>query len=92
MPGPKAANDGVDADPKPGQLTEPPLPLTLRENEVLGHLGRGLLYKEIAEKMGISFAKVHKLQHKIFTKLRVGNRTEAINKWKRSRVDRHRPR
>jgi len=34
------------------------------------HLANGLLYKEIADKMGISFAKVHKLQHKIFVKAR----------------------
>ena len=57
-------------------------PLTLRENQVMGHLGKGLLYKEIADKMGISFTAVHKLQHKIFVKLHVGNRTEAVNKWK----------
>jgi len=29
----------------------------------------------------MSFSTVHKLQHRIFVKLRVGNRTEAINKW-----------
>jgi|ERR1051326_5244773 DNA-binding NarL/FixJ family response regulator len=56
--------------------------LTLREHELLTHLGKGLLYKEIADRMGISFSKVHKLQHKIFLKLRVSNRTEAVNRWK----------
>ena len=63
-------------------VPESSLTLTLREIEVMGHLGNGLLYKEIADKMGISFAKVHKLQHKIFMKLNVNNRTEAVNKWK----------
>ena len=60
-------------------------PLSGRENEVMKHLRQGLLYKEIADKMGISFTAVHKLQHKIFVKLRVGNRTEAVNKWKSGR-------
>ena len=55
--------------------------LTAREIEVLQYLAKGLLYKEIADKMGVSFSIVHKLQHKIFVKLHVGNRTEAINNW-----------
>ncbi len=56
-------------------------PLTVREIEVIRYLSKGLLYKEIADRMGISFSIVHKLQHKIFVKLHVGNRTEAINRW-----------
>ena len=63
-------------------MRESSLTLTMREIEVMTHLGNGLLYKEIADRMGISFAKVHKLQHKIFMKLNVNNRTEAVNKWK----------
>ena len=55
--------------------------LTVREIEVIRYLAQGFLYKEIADKMGISFSAVHKLQHKIFVKLHVSNRTEAINKW-----------
>ena len=56
-------------------------PLSVREIEVIRYLAQGFLYKEIADKMGISFSIVHKLQHKIFVKLHAGNRTEAINKW-----------
>jgi DNA-binding NarL/FixJ family response regulator len=56
-------------------------PLTVREISVIEYLAKGLLYKEIADEMGISFSSVHKLQHKIFVKLHVGNRTEAVNKW-----------
>jgi NarL family two-component system response regulator LiaR len=55
--------------------------LTSREKEVMKWLEEGLLYKEIADKMGISFSAVHKHQHNIFKKLRVTNRTEAIRKW-----------
>ena len=61
--------------------SDAPSPLTVREIEILRYLAKGFLYKEIADKMGMSFSTVHKLQHRIFVKLRVGNRTEAINKW-----------
>ncbi|MBI1176397.1 response regulator [bacterium] len=56
--------------------------LTPRENELMKCFARGLLYKEAADKLGISHAVVHKLQHKIFAKLHVGNKTEAISKWR----------
>ena len=56
-------------------------PLTVREIEVIGYLAEGFLYKEIADKMGISISIVHKLQHRIYVKLRVSNRTEAIKNW-----------
>jgi DNA-binding CsgD family transcriptional regulator len=81
---------GAGCKDGPGELHKGPLyaaasaarsSLTVREIEVIKYLAKGLLYKEIADKMGISFAIVHKLQHKIFVKLHVGNRTEAINHW-----------
>ena len=56
-------------------------PLTVREIEVIRYLAKGFLYKEIADKMDLSYWTVHKLQHKIYVKLHVSNRTEAINKW-----------
>lgn len=55
--------------------------LTEREAEVMTGLAKGLLYKEIANKLGISFSAVHKRQHRIFRKLRVSNRSEAIMRW-----------
>lgn len=55
--------------------------LSPREIEVMNNLANGLLYKEIAEKLGVSFSAVHKHQHNIFRKLRVMNRTEAVAKW-----------
>ena len=54
--------------------------LSPRENEVLNHLARGLLYKEIAEQLHISTATVRQHIHRIYEKLHVQNRTEAINK------------
>src|SRR5215475_3995842 len=43
-----------------------PIGLSPRERQVMEHLAQGLLYKEIADCMAISYAAVHKHQHKIF--------------------------
>ena len=48
---------------------------------MIEHLAQGLLYKEISDRKNVRYSAVHKLQHKIFVKLRVGNRTEAMVKW-----------
>jgi DNA-binding NarL/FixJ family response regulator len=55
--------------------------LSPREKEVLAGLAEGLLYKEVSEKLGISYSAVHKYQHSIFQKLHVSNRSEAIRLW-----------
>ncbi len=55
------------------------LPLTSREVELLDLLKDGLLYKEIAEQLGITVGTVKQHIHKIYKKLHVNNRTEAIN-------------
>ncbi|MBS1598251.1 MAG: response regulator transcription factor [Bacteroidetes bacterium] len=54
--------------------------LSVRENEVLQLLAYGLLYKEIADQLGISTSTVRQHIHRIYEKLHVQNRTEAINK------------
>jgi DNA-binding NarL/FixJ family response regulator len=54
--------------------------LSNRENEVLQLLSKGLLYKEIADKLQISTGTVRQHIHKIYEKLHVQNRTEALNK------------
>jgi DNA-binding NarL/FixJ family response regulator len=54
--------------------------LSNRENEILQLLSTGLLYKEIAEKLFISVNTVRQHIHKIYEKLHVQNRTEAISK------------
>jgi DNA-binding NarL/FixJ family response regulator len=63
------------------------LALSQREVDVLRGLAEGLLYKEIAAKLGISYSAVHKYQHKLFEKLRVSNRSEAISIWLGATVD-----
>lgn len=63
--------------PAPTGLTE----LSTRENEVLELLAEGLLYKEIADRLGISQNTVGQHVHRIYGKLHVQNRTEALNKY-----------
>ena len=58
------------------------LPLTDREHEILLQLSRGLLYKEIGELLNITTGTVKQHIHKIYDKLQVSNRTEAINRMK----------
>lgn len=54
--------------------------LSVRENEVLLQLSHGLLYKEIADRLEISTSTVRQHIHRIYEKLHVQNRTEALNK------------
>lgn len=57
------------------------LPLTQREYQLLELLSQGLLYKEIATQLSITTGTVKQHIHKIYHKLQVNNRTEAINKY-----------
>lgn len=57
-----------------------PLPLTPREQEVLKYLAQGMLYKEIGDIMGITHGTVKQHIHKIYEKLHVSNKTEAIKR------------
>lgn len=52
--------------------------LTPREIETLEHLAKGLLYKEVAEKMSISVGNLKQKVHVIYKKLEASNRTEAL--------------
>jgi RNA polymerase sigma factor (sigma-70 family) len=57
--------------------------LSPREQEVLDFLSQGLLYKEISEKLGISYETVHTYIRRIYEKLQVRTRTEAVAKFLR---------
>lgn len=54
--------------------------LSKRENEILQLLSKGLLYKEISDQLSISTGTVRQHIHRIYEKLHVQNRTEALNK------------
>ena len=55
--------------------------LTQRESEILEHLVRGQLYKEIATLLDISQETVRKHVYHIYKKLHVNNRVEAFHKF-----------
>ena len=54
--------------------------LTPKEKEILKALSKGLRYKEIADEMKISIETVRSHARKIYEKLQVQSRTEALNK------------
>ncbi len=62
------------ADPSLAELSE-------REQQVLDLLAQGLIYKEIAEKLQISYETVHTYIRRIYEKLQVRTRTEAVAKF-----------
>ena len=57
--------------------------LSPREKEVLDLLSQGLIYKEIADKLSISYETVHTYVRRIYEKLQVRTRTEAVAKFLR---------
>jgi len=56
--------------------------LSLREKDVLEHLSKGLLYKEIAQELGVGTETVKKHLKNIYQKLHVQNKIEAVNKFR----------
>ena len=55
--------------------------LSPREQEVLDFLAKGYLYKEIAEQLNISYGTVHTHIERIFKKLHVRSRSQAVAKY-----------
>jgi DNA-binding NarL/FixJ family response regulator len=73
----------VQSFQRPTSATETTEDLSPREKEVLDCLSQGFLYKEIAEKLGISYETVHTYIRRIYEKLQVRTRTEAVAKFLR---------
>ncbi|MGA9875232.1 MAG: response regulator transcription factor [Solirubrobacteraceae bacterium] len=57
--------------------------LSEREQQVLDLLSHGLMYKEISDKLGLSYETVHTYIRRIYEKLQVRTRTEAVAKFLR---------
>jgi DNA-binding NarL/FixJ family response regulator len=69
----------VQSFQKPVQAPDPGMDnLSPREQEVLDCLAQGLIYKEIADKLGVSYETVHTYIRRIYEKLQVRTRTEAV--------------
>ncbi len=66
--------------PPPGQPRDLSA-LTDREQQVLASLAQGLAYKEIADRLKISFETVRTHVRSIYEKLHVHSRTEAVLKY-----------
>jgi DNA-binding NarL/FixJ family response regulator len=61
----------------------PPTHLLKIEERVLACMAEGALYKEIPERLGITYTQLRRVQHAIFAKLNAQNRTEAVLRWQR---------
>jgi DNA-binding NarL/FixJ family response regulator len=68
---------GIVADPELDQLTP-------REREVLRHIARGYLYKEIAARLGISVKTVEAHVSTVLRKLQLSSRHE-LTRWAAAR-------
>jgi len=67
----------------PDRKVNDDLPLSPRETQILGLLSEGFLYKEISNQLTITLGTVKQHIHKIYEKLEVNNKTEAINLYRR---------
>lgn len=57
-------------------------PLTKRESDVMQLVARGMCNKDIANQLNLSVATVKNHLHNIFVKLHVGNRAQALAKYR----------
>jgi DNA-binding NarL/FixJ family response regulator len=74
-----AGGGGATGAPAPG--ADPELDqLTAREREVLRHIARGYLYKEIAQRLGISVKTVEAHVSAVLRKLQLSSRHE-LSRW-----------
>jgi DNA-binding NarL/FixJ family response regulator len=71
----------VQAFKQPAPAASESLNLSPREQEVLDYLAKGYLYKEIAEQLVISYGTVHTYIERIFKKLHVRSRAQAVAKY-----------
>lgn len=73
----------VQSFQRPSRGAAERLPLSEREREILQQLARGYRYKEIADALGISLDTVRTHLRRIYEKLQVHSRTEAVVKFLR---------
>jgi len=64
-------------------VTEPGVRLSPREQSVLDCIAKGLTYKQIADQLGISIETIRTHLKRIYQKLHVRSRTEAVAKYVR---------
>jgi DNA-binding NarL/FixJ family response regulator len=80
----------VEGAPEPARevsLTRPLAPLARREREVLHLLSTGRPYKQIASELELSMGTVRTYVRRLYAKLRVNCRTEAVVKYLTHQLD-----
>jgi len=70
----------VQSFQKPQQTAHDTEDLSPRESQVLDLLAKGYLYKEIADKIGLTYSTVHTHIRHIYEKLHVRSRAQAVAK------------
>ena len=82
-----ATTTATSPAPAPSSPTNPPSgdvhALSPREQSVLDLLSKGYLYKEIAESLNVSVPTVNTYIRRIYEKLQVHSRTQAVSKYLR---------
>jgi DNA-binding NarL/FixJ family response regulator len=68
-------------NPSPAKPSDEAIELSLREREVLELLAKGFLIKEIGDKLGVGFGTVRTYVRRIYEKLHVQSRSQAIVKY-----------
>jgi DNA-binding NarL/FixJ family response regulator len=68
---------------KAAPVTEPGVHLSPREQSVLECMAKGLTYKQIAAQLGISIETIRTHLKRVYQKLHVQSRTEAVAKYMR---------
>jgi DNA-binding NarL/FixJ family response regulator len=68
---------------KAAPVAEPAVRLSPREQSVLDCIAKGLTYKQIADQLGISIETIRTHLKRIYQKLHVRSRTEAVAKYVR---------
>jgi DNA-binding NarL/FixJ family response regulator len=80
----------IEAVPEPAReisTTQPMAPLARREREVLHLLSTGRPYKQIASELKLSMGTVRTYIRRLYAKLRVNCRTEAVVKYLTQQLD-----
>ena len=83
MSAPIARKVVLSLQPAKARADEDTTALSPREREVLGGLAEGQAYKQIADKLGVSIHTVRNYIRRIYEKLHVCSRTEAVAKFMR---------
>jgi DNA-binding NarL/FixJ family response regulator len=71
----------VQAFRRPLPVEDETAKLSSRQQEVLELLAKGYLYKEIGQSLGLEYATVHNYIRRIYEKLRVRSRSQAVAKY-----------